>query len=192
MATVGYDLYLKMIDETIHEMQGTAVPPPVQTRIELTLDAYLPADYVTGDSMRIEMYKKIAEVRDDESRDDIIDELIDRFGDPGKPVMNLIYIAQLKSMCERLYIDNVSRKDDVLLMRFTEDAKIDLTLLLKSVAEDKRLKFLPRKPGYLAFSGGKSSIEKMIVDCTKALDVLIDKLGVREEPKKADEENEEG
>lgn len=169
MAAVGYDLYVKMINETIAEMQGTEQPIPIQTRIELNIDAYLPSDYISSDAMRIEMYKRIAEVRDEETQNDVIDELIDRFGDPGKPVTNLIAIARIKAVCERLGVDCLSFKDDSINMRFSEAANFDISRFMQAISEDKRFRFIPRKPYTLLYSGRNETVEKLLSPCTKAL-----------------------
>ncbi len=174
MAAVGYDLYVKMIDETIREMQGNVAPAPVTTRVELTIDAYLPSDYVTTDALRIEMYKKIAEVHDDTSRDDIIDELIDRFGDPSKPVTNLINIAYIKSLCEKLYVDSLTFRNNSLVMRFSEEAQLDVFSLIEALSTDKRFKLEPRKPGMLLFTqGNEMQIEKILPVAIPALGAVI-------------------
>ncbi len=153
MAAVGYDLYVKMIDETVREMRGDIKQGDIQTRIEIKVDAYLPAEYVSSDLMRMEMYKKIASIDGQDARDDLIEELIDRFGDPAKPVMNLIDIAQLKNVCSRLGIDMVTSKGDALVMRFSIMADLDIVKLLKALEPYKKnIKFTPTNPPTLTYS----------------------------------------
>ena len=74
MASVGYDLYVKMIEETVREMRGDVSRGDVEARVELKVDAYLPQEYVPSDVMRVEMYKKIASIRDRAGREDLIEE----------------------------------------------------------------------------------------------------------------------
>ncbi|MBQ3668068.1 MAG: transcription-repair coupling factor, partial [Clostridia bacterium] len=183
MASVGYDLYVKMINEAISEMQGNTVVQPVQTKIDIKLDAYLPVEYIQADSMRIEMYKRIAEIRDEESKEDVINELIDRFGDPGKAVMNLISISYIKALCEKLGISNISQSTGTLVMKFSQEAQLDPIALMKAVSEDKRLKFVPRGTGILNFTEPKADTEKLVTSCIKALKKLnerLDKEAVKE------------
>ena len=125
MASVGYDLYVKMIEETVREMRGDVSRGDVETRVDLKVDAYLPQEYVPSDVMRVEMYKKIASIRDRAGREDLIEELIDRFGDPNRPVMNLIETAHLKALCSNLGIDNVSMKGGEMVLRFSIAARLD-------------------------------------------------------------------
>ena len=133
MATVGYDLYVKMIEDTVRELRGDAAQGDIETRVDLKVDAYLPQEYISNDLLRVEMYKKIASIHDHDSRDDLIEELIDRFGDPNRPVMNLIEVAQLKAYCSRLGIDYVTLKGDELIMRFYMGADIDFMRVLIAI-----------------------------------------------------------
>ena len=135
MASVGYDLYVKMIEDTVKELRGDVSQGDIETRVDVKADAYLPQDYIPNDLLRVEMYKKIASIRDQDSRDDLIEELIDRFGDPNRPVMNLIDVAQLKANCARLGIDYVTLKGDELRMRFAMGADIDLIRVLTAVKD---------------------------------------------------------
>ena len=157
MAAVGYDLYIKMIEETVREMRGDMSQGDIQTRIEVKADAYLPAEYVSSDVMRVEMYKKIAGIDSPDARADLIEELIDRFGDPTRPVMNLIDIAHLKSLCSRIGIDLVSGKRDTLEFRFSVMADLDVVRLLKALEPFKKnLRFTPSNPPTLLyFEAGK-------------------------------------
>ncbi len=135
MASVGYDLYVKMIEDTVREMRGDASLGDIETRIDVKVDAYLPREYVTNDLLRVEMYKKIASIRDEEGRDDMVEELCDRFGDPNGPVMNLIEIASLKALCSKLGMDLVTVRGDELWMRFYIGADIDLMGVLMAIRE---------------------------------------------------------
>ena len=133
MASVGYDLYVKMIEDTVREMRGDISMGDIETRVDVKMDAYLPQEYVSSDLLRVEMYKKIATIRNQEDRDDMIEELIDRFGDPNRPVMNLIEIASLKALCSQLGIDYVTVRNGDLLMRFSIAADVDLVRVLKAI-----------------------------------------------------------
>ena len=133
MASVGYDLYVKMIEDTVREMRGDVSLGDIETRVDVKVDAYLPKEYVSNDLLRVEMYKKIATIHDQDSRDDLIEELIDRFGDPNRPVMNLIEIASLKALCAKLGMDYVSVKGKDLHMRFSIAADIDLVRVLMAI-----------------------------------------------------------
>ena len=164
MASVGYDLYVKMIEETIHEMRGDASQGDVDTRVDVKVDAYLPQEYVSNDLLRMEMYKRIASIRSEESRDDLVDELIDRFGDPKKPVMNLIDIAQLKALCSRLAIDYVTCKGASLVMRFSISAEIDFVSVLTAVKRHPELQVNGTNPPSLVFTELGKAPDELLAD----------------------------
>ena len=135
MAAIGYDLYVKMNEETVRELRGDASQGDIETRMEIRVDAYVPHEYISNELLRVEMYKKIAGITSREAREDILEELIDRFGDPGRPVMNLIDIAQLKSHCSQLGIDLVTVKGNDLVMRFAQNVKIDVMKLVDAISK---------------------------------------------------------
>ncbi|MGI6238872.1 MAG: transcription-repair coupling factor [Christensenellales bacterium] len=152
MAAVGYDLYVKMIEETVREMRGDVSQGDIDTRVDVKIDAYLPQEYVSNDILRVEMYKKIASVKEAADKDDLIEELIDRFGDPNRPVMNLIGIAQMKNLCARLGIDLVSAKGDQIHMRFSIAADIELMkILMAAKKHEANLRLLGGNPPTLVY-----------------------------------------
>ena len=175
MAAVGYDLYVKMIEETVHEMRGDVGQGDIQTRVEVKADAYLPAEYVSSDVMRMEMYKKIAGIDGPEARDDLIEELIDRFGDPTRPVINLIDIAQLKSLCGRLGIDMVSGRGNALVMRFSMLADLDIVTLLKALEPYKScLRFTPSNPPTITYAEPGKKQEQLLKGAVEVMQRVVD------------------
>ena len=98
---VGYDMYIKLLNEAVLEEKGEKLPQRVECKIDIPLDAYIPDTYVYSSSGRMEMYKKIALIETEEDLEDITDELIDRFGEFSKPVKNLINISLIRHMAER-------------------------------------------------------------------------------------------
>ncbi|MBQ2834368.1 MAG: transcription-repair coupling factor, partial [Clostridia bacterium] len=142
LANIGYDLYCKLLEEAVLEAQGQEPVKnrDIETRMDVHVNAYLPAEYVTGDRQRLEVYKRIASIRTAEQRDDIEDELIDRFGDEPGCVANLVAVAYLKALCMRLGIDRVHQTDGRMDMRFSNDAQVDGEKLFKALQGfDKRL-----------------------------------------------------
>ncbi|MEE1199066.1 MAG: transcription-repair coupling factor, partial [Christensenellales bacterium] len=169
MASVGYDLYVKMIEETVREMRGDAAQGDVDTRIDIKVDAYLPQEYVANDLLRVEMYKKIASIRSEENREDLIEELIDRFGDPNRPVMNLIDIAQLKALCGKLAIDYVTCKGDAVVMRFAMSADIDLMRVLTAVKLNPGLAVQGGNPPSLIYTRKGRTKEELLAEAVKLM-----------------------
>ncbi|MGM9624361.1 MAG: DEAD/DEAH box helicase, partial [Eubacteriales bacterium] len=110
MESVGYDLYIRLLNEAILEEKGTAVPEKTESVIDISLDAYLPEKYVQSGAQRIDLYKKIAAVETEADKADIMDELCDRFGTPPKAAQNLVAIAYLRAMASRLHIRRIEAK----------------------------------------------------------------------------------
>ncbi|MBE5795578.1 MAG: transcription-repair coupling factor [Clostridiales bacterium] len=142
LSTVGYDMYCKLIEEAVGEARGITQTPELDTRIDLKIDAYLPQDYVSQEKLRVEIYKRIAMVVDEETRMTIEDELIDRFGDIPQPVENLIRIAQLRGVTRQLGVSHLTLRQDGLHLKLSQQAMPDPGVLFTAVSvTDPRLKF---------------------------------------------------
>ncbi len=114
MDSVGYDLYIRLLDEAMREERGEEKSPVSQElpTIDLTLDAFIPNSYIPSEKLRIEAYKKISEIRDEEGEWELIDELCDRYGDVPSPVMNLIKVALMRTTLARCRIKKVNQSED--------------------------------------------------------------------------------
>jgi len=99
IAAVGFTLYCKLLEETIQELAGKKEVGKQEQDIvvDTDWDAYIPEDYIPDTRQKVEVYKKISGLKTENDREDLLDELIDRFGDPPQPVMNLLYIAGLRN-----------------------------------------------------------------------------------------------
>ncbi|HWF79978.1 MAG TPA: transcription-repair coupling factor [Streptosporangiaceae bacterium] len=96
IAGVGFDLYVRMIGEAVHEMRGDGAAERSEVRVELPVDAHIPHDYVAGERLRLEAYTAIAAMDSDASLKSVLDELTDRFGAPPQSVLNLLEVARLR------------------------------------------------------------------------------------------------
>lgn len=133
IASVGFDLYSQMLAEEIQsrklEMGGEALPPqPVNTQLDLGVDAYLPADYIYDSIQKIEIYKKVAAAAALDDVSDLFEEMVDRFGEPPKAVLNLLTVARLK-VYGRIYgIESIIRRGDEVTLKFEERRRDDIDL----------------------------------------------------------------
>ncbi|MFF2484437.1 transcription-repair coupling factor [Paenibacillus sp. NPDC058071] len=129
IASVGFDLYSQMLADEISkrkaEMEGVVVKEEraVTTLIDVSIDAYLPSDYIYDSIQKIEIYKKVASVRSFEETDDLAEELIDRFGNLPQAVDNLLSVARLKVHGTMYGIEQISQKGDDITVRFAEQEK---------------------------------------------------------------------
>ena len=154
VSTVGYDMYCKLIEEAVREAQGDTDAEresELETRVDLKTDAFLPAEYVRGEAQRMEMYKRIALLKNRDDREDVIEEMVDRFGEPPQPVMNLIDIAHLRALCGRLGVSRVTHTTGNLIFHIEEKYLRDPLALVSAMQKtDKRLLLsAQRKPAIL-------------------------------------------
>ena len=105
--SVGYDLYVKLLSEAVLEEQGRTLPPRVECTVDIKVDAHIPTSYITVDAQRMEMYKKISLITTSEDGEDILDEMIDRYGTPPRAVERLVTVATVRSMAEHIGITRV-------------------------------------------------------------------------------------
>ena len=116
MESVGYDLYIKLLNEAILEERGEHITPKTESVIDISLDAYLPEKYVKSAAQRIDLYKKIAAVETEEDKRDILDELTDRFGTPPKAAQNLVAISYLRAMASAQHIARIEARQQSILL----------------------------------------------------------------------------
>ncbi len=147
MAAVGYDLYCKMLNEEVLRQKGLFVEEKLyETTVDLPFDAMIPAAYVKNEFIKLGLYKRIANIETKEDYEEMVDELIDRFGDMPKETDNLLEIALLKSQAHKAYITEVSIKNEQLNLEMFPQAPIDtdkIPELLKKYKNMMRLKQAP-------------------------------------------------
>ena len=116
MEAVGYDMYIRLLNEAIAEQKGEALPhSPEDCLVDISIDAFIPEHYIENLSQRIDAYRKIASITSEEDSSDVLDELIDRYGEPPKSVMGLVNVALTRNTASALNIKEITqRKDNVL------------------------------------------------------------------------------
>ncbi len=125
MEAVGYDLYCKMLNEAVKSLKGEAMPEQFETTIDIDLDAFIPPTYIANEFQKLDIYKRIAGIETEEESEEMMEELIDRFGEPPKSVQNLLTVARLKAMAHRVYFTDVLQKGDDLRFVLYQRAGID-------------------------------------------------------------------
>ena len=149
ISVVGYDMYCKLIEEAVREAKGEqGAPAELEPRVDLKVNAYLPESYVRGGNQRVEIYKRISMLRTQEEMGDIIDELLDRFGDIPQSVLTLLNVAYLRALCVAFGVGVAQRQPTGLLLRFDERYLPDLNALSAAMGEDGTVRFsAARIPG---------------------------------------------
>ena len=143
MIDVGYDMYLRLLEEAVHEERGEPVPVRAECSADLAVSANIPESYVPGAAQRMDLYRRIALIRNEADADDMIDELIDRFGDPPRCVNALVSVALLRGDAGSAGITDISQKSGRLLFQFREFDPAKFTALLNDKAYSRRLQAVP-------------------------------------------------
>jgi len=107
IADVGFDLYVRLVGEAVNEFKGDGPIEEPEVRVELPIDAHLPHDYVSSERLRLEMYKRLAEVRDEDALGLIREELVDRYGEPPAPVHALMEVARFRARARQAGLQEV-------------------------------------------------------------------------------------
>ena len=123
IAAVGYDLYCQMVTEAVAEMKGEPVKPSAEIKLDVPADAFLPTDYVTKEELRLEAYRRLADVSSHDQVDDIRTEWEDRYGPLPEPAEALLMVGRLRAECRRLGVTDLQ-----ITSRDARLAPIDLKL----------------------------------------------------------------
>ena len=120
LLSVGYDMYLKLLEEAVLLEQGQPLPTRTECAANLSVSASIPDRYVPSPEQRMDLYRRIAAIRSEEEADELVDELIDRYGEPPRPVNNLISVALLRAAAARCRINDLAQKGDRLIFTLDE------------------------------------------------------------------------
>ncbi|MCI9074450.1 MAG: transcription-repair coupling factor [Dorea sp.] len=124
MEAVGYDLYCKMLNEAVRHLKGELEDEGFATTLDLNVDAFIPDSYISNEYQKLDIYKRIAAIENEEEMDEMVDELIDRFGDIPKRVMKLLEAASLKALAHSVYVTSVEQKGEQYTFTMYERAKV--------------------------------------------------------------------
>ncbi len=163
MEQVGYDMYCKLLDEVMREMQGKKVEEEKDDdiQIDLNVSSYIPDEFIESSDMKINIYQDIALCRNEEEIVDITDEIIDRFGTMPKEVENLLEIARIKNMAKRKKVNKISQKGQNVVFYFTT-IDFDVTNLINIYKNS--IKFSPSALPYITY---KIDLEKSVIKQVK-------------------------
>ena len=125
MNAVGYDLYCKMLNEAVKEAKGIHTMEDFETSVDLNVDAYIPDSYISNEFQKLDIYKRIAGIETQQDYDDMLEELLDRFGEPGKAVLNLLAIAKLKAIAHQGYVTEIKQTGKKVRFTLYEKARLN-------------------------------------------------------------------
>lgn len=163
IASVGFGMYVSMLEEAIAKAQNKEVVKEVvpDPAIDLEIDAFIDDAYIKDSARKISVYQRMLQIKNKAQLDDMTDELIDRFGTPTDPVDRLLRVAQIKEQARLLGIKSIVRRDSQLIIHWQDDSKM-AHWDMGAVREDlwKKMKFMDTKPAslYISLNGLKGSI----------------------------------
>jgi transcription-repair coupling factor (superfamily II helicase) len=140
---VGFDMYVRMLEETVRELKGEEVPVEIHTNINLGLDLRIPPEYIADEHQRLRAYKRISEAASPEQAEKIRGELGDRYGPPPEAVSYLLEYSVLKSLAEKIGIEHIDRRQGVLNVKFHGESKVDPARLMALVGGTRGAQFTP-------------------------------------------------
>ena len=127
MEAVGYDLYCKMLNDAVLRLKGEIKEEDdFETTLDLDINAFIPATYVRNEYQKLELYKRISAIETKDEMEDMMDELIDRFGELPRAVHNLLYVAFLKALAHTACMTDVKQKGEKIYFEMKSDAKVDV------------------------------------------------------------------
>ena len=149
IAAVGFEMYTKLLEETIRELKGEPIEEEVETSMNLGVDIYIPHEYIADENVRIMFYKKIASATTDARLEEIRNEMRDRFGALPVNVENLLHFIRVKRFAQSLGVVSIVREGARGVVKLTQKAKVDPNKLLQLIAENPQARFTPN--GVLSF-----------------------------------------
>ena len=143
IVSVGYETYLKLLDETARELHGQPVVPEIHSSLNLGLDIRIPASYIADEQQRLRAYKRIADSGDAEMARALLAELSDRYGEPPEAVRHLVAFSELKTLAQGIGIETVDRRGGGVNIKFHPGAQLDPQMLMRLVSETEGSAFTP-------------------------------------------------
>jgi transcription-repair coupling factor (superfamily II helicase) len=143
IVSVGYETYLKLLDETARELHGQAVAPEIHSSLNLGLDIRISPEYIADEQQRLRAYKRIADSGDPEKAQTLLAELSDRYGEPPEAVQHLVAFSGLKTLAQRIGIEAIDRRGGGVNIKFHPGAQLDPQMLMRLVSETEGSAFTP-------------------------------------------------
>ena len=157
--SVGYDTYVRLLDETVRELKGEEVVPEIHSTVNLGLDIRIPPDYIRDENQRLRAYRQIANASDPAERERAEKELEDRFGTLPEAVHSLLAYSAIKTGAEQLGIESIDRRHNLLTIKFHRETRVDPARLMHLVGKTPGAQFTPAGVLLLPLDGKASARE---------------------------------
>jgi transcription-repair coupling factor (superfamily II helicase) len=161
IGAVGFDMYIRLLEETVHELKGEEAPLQVHATLNLGLDIRIPSEYISDEHQRLRAYKRIADAGTPEAASEALAELEDRYGPAPAAVRNLLKFSALKGSAQKLGIEAIDRRAGALNVKFHKETHIDPKRLMSLVTRTEGAQFTPAGVLRLPLDGA-SDAEKVL------------------------------
>jgi len=176
MAAVGFDLYCQLLSKAVAELKGEEIEEIELPPVELPIDAYIPRDYMANEAHRILFYKKMAAIKAKEDVQAVQDELEDRFGDPPKPVWNMLAIIRMRLRAHELGIESITTFRNQIQVKFAAGVRLSPELCTELMKTHRRHWFQPDK---LAINPSTPRIISEVEDLIEVLAAAFRRMGAK-------------
>jgi transcription-repair coupling factor (superfamily II helicase) len=159
--SVGFDLYLRLLDEAVHRLEDEHYEAEIETLLELEYSGFIPDAYIDSAQEKMEVYKKIASIRTREELERVYAELLDRFGPLPDEAASLLALAELRIICRDLAISSLRERNGMVRAEFAKVSKVKVDRLLRLMKESGgRIKLDPKQPNVVIFAAGNIGLKE--------------------------------
>jgi transcription-repair coupling factor (superfamily II helicase) len=159
--SVGFDLYLKLLDEAVRRLENSSYEAELETLLELEYSGFIPDSYIDSQQEKMEVYKMIAAVRDKEELERVYAELEDRFGPPPDEAASLLALAEIRIICRELAVSSLREREGIVRVEFAKVSHVKVDRLIRLMQESMgKVKLDPKKPNVLILAAGNIGLKE--------------------------------
>jgi transcription-repair coupling factor (superfamily II helicase) len=171
--SVGFDLYIKLLDEAVKRLEDSNYEEETETLLELEYSGFVPDSYISSAQEKMEVYKMIAAIRDKEELERVYSELLDRFGPLPDEAASLLALAEIRILCRSLSVNSLKEKGGNVRIEFAKVARINVDRLVRMMKESSgKVKLDPKKPNVLVLAAGNIGLQEKSEFLREKLSVL--------------------
>jgi transcription-repair coupling factor (superfamily II helicase) len=158
---VGFDLYLKLLDEAVKRLENSGYEAETETLLELEYSGFIPDSYIDSAQEKMEIYKMIAAVRDKGELERVYAELLDRFGPLPDEAASLLALAEIRIICRELAVSSLKERGGQVRIEFAKVSRVNVDRLVRLMRDSSgRVKLDPQKPNVLMLTAGNIGLKE--------------------------------
>jgi transcription-repair coupling factor (superfamily II helicase) len=159
--SVGFDLYLRLLDEAIRRLENNQYEGELETLLELEYSGFIPDNYIDSAQEKMEVYKKIASIRDREELERLYAEMVDRFGPLPDEAASLLSLAEIRIICREIAVAALRERGGMVRVEFAKVSKVKVDRLVRLMKESSgKVKLDPKAPNVLILAAGNIGLKE--------------------------------